>query len=255
MTPADIPAPRINPTPQIILVRPQMGENIGAAARGMLNFSLEAMRIVAPRDGWPNPAANAMASGAGRVLSAARLFDDTRAAIGDLDYVYATTARMREYDKPLLSPSEAMADAHARIAQGQEVGVLFGPERTGLQTEDILPAQALVTVPVNPEFPSLNLAQCVLILGYEWARQGGADMPAPKHESEPATRLEVTKLLERLTTRLDDARFFWPEAKAEPMRRTLENLFYRLDLSSADIRILHGVFRTLGRDKSDDEPS
>lgn len=218
----------------------------------MLNFSLETMRLVAPRDGWPNPAANAMASGAGRVLADARVFEDLGSAIGDLDYVYATTARMREYAKPVLSPAEAMSDAHARLNRGEKVGVLFGPERTGLETPDILPVQALVTVPVNPDFPSLNLAQCVLILGYEWARQGGAEMPEPHVEAPPASRLEVAKLLERLTTRLDDARFFWPEEKAEPMRRTLENLFYRLPLSGADIRVLHGIFRTLGRDKPDD---
>lgn len=237
--------------PQIILVRPQMGENIGAAARAMLNFGNDAMRLVAPRDGWPNPAANAMASGAGRVLTDARMFDDVDAAVADLGYVYATTARMREVSKPVLSPQEAIADARARIGAGQKVGILFGPERAGLETRDLIPAQAIITLPVNPEFPSLNLAQCVLLLGYEWARQSGAALPDPHTVQEPATRLEVQKLLERLTGRLEEAQFFWPEHKAEPMRRTLENLFYRLDLSEPDIRVLHGVVRTLGRDKHD----
>lgn len=237
--------------PEVILVRPQMGENIGAAARAMLNFGNDRMRLVAPRDGWPNPAANAMASGAGRVLSGARLFEDVGGAVADLSYVYATTARMREVSKPVLSPEEAVADARARAAAGQKVGILFGPERAGLETRDLIPAQAIVTLPVNPEFPSLNLAQCVLLIGYEWARQAGAELPAPHEVPEPATRLEVEKLLERLVGRLDEARFFWPEHKAEPMRRTLENLFYSLNLSEPDIRVLHGVIRTLGRDRHD----
>ena len=228
-------------------MRPQMGENIGAAARAMLNFGNSRMRLVAPRDGWPNPAANAMASGAGRVLSDARVFADVSAAVADMDYVLATTARMRELDKPVLSPEAAVAEARARIGAGQRVGILFGPERAGLESRDLIPAQAIVTLPVNPEFPSLNLAQCVLLLGYEWARQTGAPLPRPHSVAEPASRLAVEKLLERLTERLDDAGFFWPEHKAEPMRRTLENLFYRLDLSEPDTRILHGVIRTLGR--------
>ena len=245
-------SPDIQP-PQIVLVRPQMGENIGAAARAMLNFGNEAMRLVAPRDGWPNPAANAMASGAGRVLTNARVFDDVPGAVADLQYVYATTARMRELSKPVLSPQEAVADARARIAAGQKVGILFGPERAGLESRDLIPAQAIITLPVNPDFPSLNLAQCVLILGYEWARQTGAALPEPHSDAEPATRLQVEKLLERLTGRLEDADFFWPEHKAEPMRRTLENLFYGLNLSEPDIRILHGVIRTLGRERPEGE--
>ena len=156
--------------PTIVLVRPQMGENIGAAARAMLNFGLDRMRIVAPRDGWPNPAAVAMASGAGRLLDSATVHDDIAGAVDDSTFVFATTARQRELTKPVYSPEAAMKLAAEKIAQGQHVSVLFGPERAGLENKDIAQANATITVPVNPEFPSLNLAQCVLLLGYEWRR-------------------------------------------------------------------------------------
>ena len=157
--------------PAFILVRPQMGENIGAAARAMLNFGLERMRIVSPRDGWPNSAAVALASGAGRVLDQAGLFGSVQDAIGDCDFVFATTARGRELTKPVYTPEAAMDHARALIAAGKKVGVLFGPERAGLENEDVVLANAIVTVPVNPDFASLNLAQCVLLMGYEWRRQ------------------------------------------------------------------------------------
>ena len=157
-------------TPAIILVRPQMGENIGAAARGMRNFGLSEMRLVAPRDGWPNPKAVATASGAGRVLDAARVHGTTAEAIADCHTVYATTARPRDLIKPVLTPEAAMAEARGLIAAGQKVGFLFGPERAGLQNDDLAGAQAIVSVPVDPEFASLNLAQCVLLLAYEWGR-------------------------------------------------------------------------------------
>ena len=236
------------PGPAIILVRPQMGENIGAAARGMWNFGLDHMRVVAPRDGWPSGKAVAMASGAGGVLDRAGLHETTDAAVADLNFVYATTARMRDLSKPVMTPEEAMADAYARIGRGERVGVLFGPERAGLENEDLVAAQAIVSVPVNPDFPSLNLAQCVLLTGYEWARQRGAEAPQPASDERSATREEVGHLLGRLDNRLEAAGFFFPADKAEPMRRTLHNLFHRLDLTEPDIRILHGVVKILGRD-------
>ena len=163
--------PSNEPQPAFVLIRPQMGENIGAAARGMWNFGLERMRIVDPRDGWPNQKAVAMASGAGRLLDEAQIFADTAAAVADCDYVYATTARPRGLTKLVLTPEAAMQDARARIAQGQKVSVMFGPERAGMENDDIARANAIISVPVNPEFASLNLAQCVLLTGYEWRRE------------------------------------------------------------------------------------
>jgi tRNA/rRNA methyltransferase len=232
--------------PLTVLVRPQMGENIGAAARAMWNFGLDRMRIVAPRDGWPNERAVAMASGAGRVLDNVQLTDTVAAACDELHYAYATTARARDLTKPVLSPLEAMQDARARIADGQRVGILYGPERAGLENEDVAQANALISVPVNPAFGSLNLAQCVLLVSYEWGRVR-FDLPQAQ-TSERATTGEMDHLLARLETRLDDAGFFFPADKATSMRVNLRNMFSRLDLSSADVRILHGIVKTLGRD-------
>ncbi|MCK5499704.1 MAG: RNA methyltransferase, partial [Tritonibacter mobilis] len=163
--------PTDRPQPHFVLVRPQMGENIGGAARAMWNFGLDRMRIVAPRDGWPNQKAVAMASGAGRLLDEAQLAQDLPEALADCTYVFATTARPRELTKPVFSPEGAMKKAAELLRQGEKVAVLFGPERAGLENDDIAKANAIITVPVNPEFASLNLAQCVLLTAYEWRRQ------------------------------------------------------------------------------------
>ena len=162
--------PSSHPQPSFVLVRPQMGENIGAAARGMWNFGLDRMRVVAPRYGWPSQKAVAMASGAGRLLDEAGHFQCVEDALTDAHFVLATTARPRGLTKPVLSPEEAMRQAAARINRGENVAIMFGPERSGLENEDIAQANAIVSVPVNPDFPSLNLAQCALLLGYEWRR-------------------------------------------------------------------------------------
>ncbi len=235
------------PQPSIILVEPQMGENIGSAARAMYNFGLEWMRLVNPRDGWPNQKAVATASGAARVLDQVKVTETTADAVEDLNYVFATTARTRDLTKPIMTPERAMAHARALIGEGQKVGVLFGPERAGLANDDIVRANALISVPVNPAFASLNLAQCVLLLAYEWRRQE-ADVPAEAMAlagTEFATGIEVEKLSERLEERLGERNFFWPEDKAESMRLNLRNLFSRMPLTGADVRTLHGVFRGL----------
>lgn len=235
------------PTPAVILVRPQMGENIGASARAMWNFGLDRMRIVNPRDGWPNEKAVAMASGAARVLDQVKVVDAVADAADDLHYIYATTARHRDLIKTVLSPEEAMKDARERIAAGQNVGILFGPERAGLENDDVARANAIISVPVNPAFGSLNLAQCVLLIAYEWRRLAGETFTAPQEDS--ATILDVEKLTERLEADLDAAHFFFPEEKAESMRTNLRNLFSRLPLNKADIRIFHGILRALRRSR------
>lgn len=235
------------PQPSFVLVEPQMGENIGAAARAMYNFGLEWMRIVNPRDGWPNQKATTMASGAARVLDQVRLTTTTAEACDDLNFVFATTARTRDLTKPVMTPERAMAHARALISEGKKVGVLFGPERAGLANDDVVRANALISVPVNPAFASLNLAQCVLLMAYEWRRLG-ADVPAEVMAlagTDYATGIEVEKLSERLEEHLHDRRFFWPEDKAESMRLNLRNLFSRMPLTGADVRTLHGVFRSL----------
>lgn len=236
--------------PLFVLVRPQMGENIGAAARAMLNFGLARLRLVAPRDGWPNPKAVAMASGAGPVLERAGLFATLPEAIADCTRVYATTARGREMSKPVLTPEAAMAEAAAHIAAGGRAAMLFGPERTGLENPEVALASAVVSVPVNPAFASLNLAQCVLLVAYEWARASGAGVPAgvaTMAGAPAATALEVARLADHYEQRLDAAGWFFPPDKAPGMRQNLRAMFTRLPLTRADVQTLHGVLRQLLR--------
>ena len=239
-----------NPTiPAFVLVRPQMGENIGAAARAMWNFGLDRMSIVAPRDGWPNPAAVAMASGAGRLLDEAMLCEDLPSALADSGFVFATTARSRDLTKPVYSPEAAMALAAEKIAAGQRVSVMFGPERAGLENDDIAQANAIVSVPVNPAFASLNLAQCVLLMGYEWIR-AQAEVSAEVMEmagTDWAEHREVAHLARHFEERLDEAGFFFPEHKAASMKTNLRNMWSRLPLTRADVQMLHGTLRQMVR--------
>lgn len=233
--------------PVAILVAPQMGENIGASARALWNFGLDRMRIVAPRDGWPNPRAVAMASGAGRLLDEARIFDTTAEATADLTRVYATTARPRELTKRVLTPKAAMREAAGLIAGGERVGILFGPERTGLETADVVRASAVVSVPVNPAFGSLNLAQCVLLMAYEWRLTFDETPPEMlvTNRAETAPAADVERVLAHLVGALDEAGFFFPEEKRPSMLSNLENLFRRAPLTDQDVRTLHGVIRAL----------
>lgn len=237
------------PQPAFVLVRPQMGENIGAAARAMWNFGLDRMRLVAPRDGWPNPAADALASGAGRLLDNAQVFDDVSGAIGDCSYVFATTARTRDLTKPVVSPERAMQITAEKMAQGDKVAVLFGPERAGLENADVARANAIISVPVNPEFPSLNLAQCVLLTAYEWRRQseGVKDEKIEPGKSGWANAIEIEKLAQHYESRLDQAGFFFPATKAESMKVNLRNLWSRMPLTGADVQMLHGILRQMVR--------
>lgn len=241
-----------NPQPVFVLVRPQMGENIGASARAMLNFGLERMRLVAPRDGWPNPKAVAMSSGAGRLLDDAQVSETTAQAVADCTFVMATTARPRGLTKPVFTPEHAMQEARERIARGEKVAMLFGPERAGLENDDIALANAIVSVPVNPDFPSLNLAQCVLLTGYEWRRATVDSVPATVElaGSDWATAHDVETLAQHYETQLDEAGFFFPEVKAPGMKRNLRNLWSRMPLTRTDVQVLHGVLRQMVRWKT-----
>ena len=235
--------------PVIILVRPQMGENIGASARAMLNFGLTEMRLVEPRDGWPNPRAVAMASrAAGQVLDAARVYPTLAEAMEGIDFAFATTARGRELSKPVHTPATAMEMARAYPGR---CAIIFGPERTGLENDDVARANAIVTVPVNPDFPSLNLAQAVLLMGYEYGREVLPAEPSPHHARPEAIaladRVEIEKLGDHFEERLTDAGFFFPETKAASMRLNLRNMWSRLALTRGDVRILHGMLRQLTR--------
>jgi len=244
-----------DPQPSFVLIRPQMGENIGAAARAMWNFGLDRMRITAPRDGWPNQKAVAMASGAGRLLDEARMFDTTADALADCTYVFATTARQRGLTKPVFSPEGAMKKAAEIIAQGQNVAVLFGPERAGLENDDIAKANAIISVPVNPEFASLNLAQCVLLTAYEWRRQATdiTHETVDMAKTDWAENIEVEKLSDHYEQRLEDAGFFFPLPKSEGMKTNLRNFWSRMPLTRADVQMMHGVLRQMVRWKERDD--
>ncbi|MCK0121427.1 MAG: RNA methyltransferase [Yoonia sp.] len=245
--------PQDTPQPAFVLIRPQMGENIGAAARAMWNFGLDRMRITSPRDGWPNQKAVAMASGAGRLLDEAVMCDSTADAIADCTYVYATTARPRELTKPVFTPAFAMKDAAQRIANGEKVAILFGPERAGMENDDIAKANAIISVPVNPEFASLNLAQCVLLTAYEWRQATVDTVPSTvSMEGEWASHAEMEALATHYEDRMETAGFFYPEHKAPSMKINLRNLWSRLPLTRADVQMLHGVMRQMVRWKERD---
>lgn len=227
-----------------------MGENIGAAARAMLNFGLSQMRMVEPRDGWPNPRAVAMASGAaGRVLDRAGVFGSLPEAVADCAQVFATTARARDLTKPVMTPERAMEHARALVACGQRVAVIFGPERAGLENDDVARANAIISVPVNAEFPSLNLAQAVLLCAYEWRRQSAQVAPEvlALAGTELAPAVEVERLGDHFEERLEAAGFFFPPTKAEGMKLNLRNLWSRLPLTRADVQTLHGMLRQIVR--------
>jgi tRNA/rRNA methyltransferase len=234
--------------PTVILVEPQMGENIGAAARAMWNFGLERLRIVNPRDGWPNQKAVVMASGAGRLLDEASIYNTTNESIADLTYVFATTARVRGLNKNVITPLQAMKKTRNLIEGGERVGLLFGPERAGLSNDDTALARDIISIPVNPSFPSLNLAQSVLLNAYEW-RNGGRDPISNIDQPKLAKSLDIKILTDAYEKELSEKGFFWPEEKASSMRLHLKSLFSRLLLSEADVRILHGVRKSLTRIK------
>lgn len=233
--------------PAVILVRPQLGENIGAVARAMMNCGLQRLRLVAPRDGWPNPAAWPMASGAEAILEEAEIFNDLPAAVGDLRRLYATTARNREMAKWIATPREAAKDLRDLASAGEPTGLLFGPERTGITSDELAIADVLVRVPLNPEHASLNLAQAVLILGYEWWQAGDTTEPRRLHrgDSLPATREELGGFLDRLEQALDEDGFFRTPEQKPHMLRNLKTLFVRAEPSEQEVRTLHGLIAAL----------
>lgn len=234
--------------PAIILVRPQLAVNIGMCARAMANFGLSDLRLVNPREGWPRTGAlkkgaYAAAAGAVHLLEKAKLYDSVEAAVADLNYVFATTARERGQFKPVLTPAEAMPQAAARIAAGERQGILFGPERTGLDNDDIALADAIITFPVNPAYASLNLAQAVLLTGYEWMRATTGDVKpfAPVERSPAAPRDMVLSFFNFLEGELERAGFFRPLGKKPVMQRNLRNMFHRMQLTEQDVRTWWGM--------------
>jgi tRNA/rRNA methyltransferase len=235
------------PAPVVVLVEPQLGENIGAAARAMANFGLSRLRLVKPVQGWPNEKARVMAAGADRVLDAAVLYDSLPAAIGDCSFVLATTARNHDQAKLVVGADAAAAEMAARVAAGENVAIVFGRERNGLENDEVALADAIVTLPVNPAFASLNLAQAVVIVGYEWLkRQSGGELPfAMPQKSPPVTKQQFDAFFGDLERELEKVEFFRPEEKRGTMSVNLRNIFQRMAPTQQDIRTLHGVITAL----------
>ncbi|MEQ8666950.1 MAG: RNA methyltransferase [Rhodospirillales bacterium] len=245
--------------PAVILVRPQLGENIGMCARAMMNCGLTDLRLVAPRDGWPNEKSHASASGADSILDAARVFETTAEAVANLRFVLATTARPRDSAQRVLTPRDAATELHRAHADGIETGVIFGPESKGLANEDVAEADAILAVPLNPAFKSLNLAQAVFCIGYEWLQTGIDEAAwretASTRESRPATKQELLGLFEHLESELDECGFLRPPEKRPAMVRNIRNMLHRAQLSEQETRTFRGMISGLtrrhlrGRDK------
>ncbi len=234
------------PAPIVVLVEPQLGENIGAAARAMANFGLSRLRLVKPLQGWPNEKARAMAAGADRVLEAAVLYDSLQAAIADCSFVLATTARNHDQAKPVIAADAAAAEMAPRVAAGENVALVFGRERNGLENDEVALADRIVTLPVNPAFASLNLAQAVVIVGYEWFKRVHGGLPfAMPERSPPAAKQQLDAFFADLERELEKAEFFRPEEKRATMSINLRNIFQRMAPSQQDIRTLHGVVTAL----------
>jgi len=229
--------------PAIILVRPQLGENIGAAARAMLNCGLTDLRLVAPRDGWPNPQAVRASSGADAVIDNARIHVTTEDAIAGLQRVFATTARPRDMVKTVMTPDAAAADMRRAMAEGQRCGVLFGAERTGLENDDVALADTVIEASLNPAYKSLNLAQAVFLISWSWFRLADAT-PGSRVElgaTRPATKQELLNFFTRLEAALDECGFLHPPEKRPSMVRNIRNMFQRMAPTEQDLRTLHGI--------------
>jgi tRNA/rRNA methyltransferase len=238
--------------PVIVLVRPQLGENIGKAARAMLNFGLTEMRLVSPRDGWPNPSAGPAAAGADSVLADAKVYATTAEAVADCAYVHATTVRKRGVTKPVVTPDEAGRQVHSLPGRH---AILFGPERSGLETEDVALARNILTVPINPEFGSLNLAQAVILVAYEWSRMGremagaGAALVQPTVEEilPPAPQEDLEGLIAHFIKLLEPRDYFLPEGRADATHRTLRGVLTKPGWNHLEVRTLRGVLTALAR--------
>lgn len=238
--------------PVIVLVRPQLGENIGKAARAMLNFGLTEMRLVTPRDGWPNPAAGPAAAGADVVLERASVHESLADAVADCAHVYATTVRKRGVTKPVVTPAEAAEEIAA--ARGRSA-IVFGPERSGLETDDVALARAILTVPINPEFGSLNLAQAVILCAYEWSKtqgeRGTLVQPTDEESLPPAPQEELEGMIGQFENMLAPRGYFLPESRAAATRRTLRSMLTKPGWNHLEVRTMRGVLSSLARPPRD----
>jgi tRNA/rRNA methyltransferase len=228
--------------PVIVLVRPQLGQNIGKAARAMLNFGLTELRLVSPRDGWPNPDAGPSASGADVVLEQARVFATAAEAVADCSQVFASTVRRRDLVMPVIDPAHM---AQEIAASPERSAILFGPERSGLETEEVALANAIVTVPINPDFASLNLAQAVILLAYEWSKRSELAQPPAKDLEAPAPHGELEGLIRQLDEELVAKGYFHPPSRTQATRNTIRTIFTKTGWSSREVKAVRGIIRAL----------
>ena len=235
---------KVTDKPVIVLVRPQLGENIGKAARAMLNFGLTEMRLVEPRDGWPNPSAGPAASGADSVLADAKVYATTAEAVADCAHVYATTVRKRGVSKPVVTPEAAAREIHTQVGRS---AILFGPERSGLETSDVALARAILTVPINPEFGSLNLAQAVILVAYEWSKGEALVSPTEEELLPPAPQADLEGLIDHFTRLLEPKGYFLPVTRDEATRTTLRTMLTKPGWNHLEVRTLRGVLSALER--------
>lgn len=240
-----------NIQPAIILVSPQMGENIGAAARAMQNFSLSDLRLVNPRDGWPNDRAISTASGALEHMPEVKTFSSFSEAISDLNFVFATTSRSRDMVKPVFSPIQAAIESKRRVLQKQKIGFVFGAERTGLVNDDLAQCQAILSIKTNPEFHSINLAQSVLLMAYEYFRVSIITSAQPERNTDdsPAKQEDIHIFMNRLQRDLEKQNFFRSEDLKPTMLRNIQNIFTRADITDQELRTLHGILSALRGNK------
>ena len=238
---------RAGPAPIVVLVEPQLGENIGAAARAMANFGLERLRLVKPRQRWPNDKAVMMAAGADRILDGTVIYDSLEAAIADCAFVLAATARAHDQAKPVVGAAEAAAEMADHVAAGETVAIVFGRERNGLENDEVALADRILTLPVNPAFASLNLAQAVVVVGYEWFKLAtGGKLPfAMPQKSAPAAKEQLLAFFASLERELETVEFFRPPDKRETMQINLRNIFTRMQPTQQDIQTLHGVIMAI----------
>jgi tRNA/rRNA methyltransferase len=233
---------QLRAVPLIVLVRPQLGENIGKAARAMLNFGLTELRLVAPRDGWPNPSAGPAAAGADVVLERVQVFETLAEAVADCAHVYATTVRKRGVTKPVVTPEQAARAIHTDPGRS---ALVFGPERSGLDTEDVALARAILTVPINPEFASLNLAQAVILCAYEWSKFQTLAQPTIEELLPPAPQAELDGMIAQLEAMLEPREYYFPEKRAATTRRTLRTILTKPGWNSLEVRTMRGVLSAL----------
>lgn len=245
----------LRPAPTVVLIEPQLGENIGAVARAMLNFGLAELIVVKPRDGWPNEKAVAMASGASVVIDGARVAASSAEALAGFNYALAMTARPRESLLPSFSPRAAAAALKQRIVCGEACAILLGPERAGLSNDDVGRCDGVISVPVNPAFPSLNLAQAAAVIAYEWAIADGREAPPSELDAAPrADKAQFEGFIAELFVALDDARYFFPPEKREAMQKKLRTVFMRAGLTEGEARTLRGVVKALARSRKGGGP-